>query len=312
MKYRRALVTGGAGFIGSHIVALLLNEGIETVVVDDFSMGRRENIPNGAVVIEADILNGDRLDQAMAGVDIVFHQAARVSIRHSLDNFSDDANVNIMGTVSVIRSLIRHQVKKLVYASSMAVYGEARYQPLDEEHPLDPATPYGIGKLASEKYCLQMGHFFGFEAVALRYFNTFGTRQTLTPYVGVITIFINRLLSGKPPMVFGDGRQVRDFVAVEDVARANILAMKRDLGGQVLNIGSGRARSVNDIADLLIRKINPALPAEHGPVQPGEPNSAIADIAKAGKLLDFRPNFDLEDKIDAIIYWNREKNSLKP
>lgn len=310
MEYKRAVVTGGAGFIGSHITAQLLEKGIETIVVDNFYMGKREYIPKGAYVIEVDILDSERLNRVFRGVDVVFHNAARVSIRHSITDFYDDANVNIMGTVNVIQAVIKNKVKKLIYASSMAIYGDAQYLPIDENHPLHPTSPYGISKLTSEKYCLQMGRFFDFEAIALRYFNTYGIKQTLTPYVGVTTIFINRLLEGKPPIIFGDGKQIRDFISVEDVAWANILAMEKDLRSEVVNIGTGKGTSVNEIAQLLIKHIGSRIEPEYAPIQPGEPGSSIADITKAKKLLSFVPHYKLEDKIDEIIEWNKRNLSF--
>lgn len=310
MKYKKALVTGGAGFIGSHIASQLLERGIETIVIDNFYMGKREYIPSGARVVEADILHAEKLNKEFAGVDVVFHNAARVSIRHSVADFYDDANVNIMGTVNVIQAAIKNKVKKMIYASSMAVYGDAQSLPIDENHPLQPTSPYGISKLASEKYCLQMGRFFDFEAVALRYFNTYGTKQTLTPYVGVITIFINRLLQRKPPIIFGDGKQIRDFISVEDIALANILAMEKNCGGEIFNIGTGKGTSVNEIAQLLIKHIDPHIKPEYGPLQVGEPGNSLADITKAKELLGFVSRYRLEDRIDEIIEWNKRNASL--
>lgn len=305
-EYKKALVTGGAGFIGSHIAAQLLDRGIETIVLDNFYMGKKEYIPRGARIIDADILDANTLYEALKGVDVVFHNAARVSIRNSIGDFYDDAYVNIMGTANVIRAVIKCQVKKLIYASSMAVYGNPQSLPIAEDFSLEPDSPYGISKLAGEKYCLKMAKFNNFEAIALRYFNTYGLRQTLTPYVGVITIFINRLLEGEPPTIFGDGRQVRDFVSVDDVARANILAMEKGRGGQVFNIGTGEGRSVNDIARIVINHTSQAIIPEYGPAQPGEPGSSIADIAKARDYLSFSPRYKLEDKIEEIIEWNKE------
>jgi UDP-glucose 4-epimerase len=306
MKFKMALVTGGAGFIGSHIARRLLEKGMEVIVLDNFYMGKKEYIPEGARLIEADILNSAKLNQAFKGVDVVFHQAARVSIRNSIDNFYDDANVNIMGTVNVIQAVIKNKVKKMIYASSMAAYGDAQSLPIRESHSLNPVSPYGISKLTSEKYCLEMAKFFGFEAVSLRYFNTYGIQQTLTPYVGVITIFINRLLEAKSPVIFGDGKQMRDFVSVEDVAYANVLAMEKNgVSGEVFNIGSGIGRSVNEVAKLLIKHIDPSIKPEYGSKQSGEPSSSIADISKARRVLTFKPHFKLEDKIVEIIAWNK-------
>lgn len=305
MKYRKALVTGGAGFIGSHIVEKLLKLGLEVTVIDNFYMGKKQYVPKGAKIIKADVLDLKNINKIFKGQDVVFHEAARVSIRNSIDNFYDDANVNIIGTVNVIQAVIKNNVKKLIYASSMAAYGDADYLPINEKHPLNPNSPYGVSKLASEKYCLEMSKFFGFDTVVLRYFNTYGPKQTLTPYVGVITIFINLLLTGKSPVIFGDGKQVRDFISVEDVADANILAMENDIKRDVFNIGTGLGRSVNEVAQLLIKKINPAVEAKYGPIQPGEPASSIADISKAREVLNFLPRFKLEDKIDEVIAWNK-------
>lgn len=305
MKYKKAMVTGGAGFIGSYIAAELLKKGIETLVLDNFYMGKKNNIPSGAKLIEVDCLDREALDKALSGVDVVFHEAARVSIRNSVNDFYSDAEVNIMGTVNVLESVIKNKVKKLIYASSMAVYGDAKHLPIKESDTLEPLSPYGISKLASEKYCLRMAKLFGFEAIALRYFNTYGPRQTLTPYVGVVTIFINRLLENKPPVIFGDGEQVRDFVSVEDVAVANILAMESDITGEVFNIGTGKSKNVKDIAALLIERIRPGIKPERGPMQPGEPGSSVADITRARQFLKFTPRYELEDKIEEIIKWNR-------
>lgn len=306
MRYKKALVTGGAGFIGSHIVEQLLERGIKTTVIDNFSTGRREYIPKGAKVIEDDILNQRALNRAATGVDIIFHNAAKVSIRHSVGNFADDVKVNVLGTINIIRAVIQNKVKKLIYASSVAVYGEAEFLPITENHPLNPTSPYGISKLASEKYCLLIGKCFNFQTVILRYFNTYGPRQTLTPYVGVITIFINRLLGERPPVIFGDGEQIRDFICVEDVARANILAMEKEVDGMVFNIGTGKGKSINEIANLLIKRINPRLKPKYRPQQPGEANNWISDITQAKKLLGFKPLYQLEEKIAEVIEWNKK------
>lgn len=304
--FKRALVTGGAGFIGSHIVDRLIQEGIEPIVLDDFSVGKRENLPEGIRIIEGDIRNLKLVEDAMKDVDIVFHQAARVSIRASVDHFVDDANVNIMGTINLIKAMIKYNVSKIIYASSMAVYCNSKNLPIDEGHSIEPNSPYGISKLTAEKYCLTMGKLVGFDAVSLRYFNTFGVRQTLSPYVGVITIFINRLLTNKAPIIFGDGEQIRDFIAVEDVAEANILVMKKQVAGTSINIGSGKGTTVNQIAEILINKINPSIKPVYQPVCTWEPMNSIADISRARSIFGFNPILSINEKLDDMIAWNSE------
>lgn len=300
IKYKKALVTGGAGFIGSHIVDRLIDLGIETIVIDDLSMGKKDNVSGKAKLVVADILDYEVLKKVMQGVDIVFHEAAKVSIRNSFDNFYNDSNVNIMGTVNVLRAIVENKVKKIIYASSMAVYGNNKL-PISEDSLLEPISPYGVGKLASEKYCLLMGKFSRFDVVCLRYFNTYGLRQTLTPYVGVITIFIDRLLKNQPPVIFGNGRQVRDFIHVDDVVEANILAMNRDIDSAVLNVGTGIGTSVNQVAGMLVKKINPGTKAEHAPERAEEPADSIASNTQAKKLIGFKARFKLEERIDEVI-----------
>lgn len=306
-NYRRAVITGGAGFIGSHIAQSLIENGVRVTVLDDLSMGKKANIPAGAKFIRGDIMDSGALAKAFAGADVLFHEAARVSIRNSVKEPLDDAQINFLGTLKAVEAARKFKIRKIVYASSMAVYGDAVKLPIAESHPTEPASPYGIAKLAGEKYVLHMGEQYGIDAVALRYFNTFGTRQTLTPYVGVITIFINALLAGKTPTIFGSGNQVRDFVSVLDIAGANMLAMKKPVKG-TFNVGTGKGISVNGVAKLLIRRINPKLKIKHGPLQAGEPSSSIADISRARKVLGYKPRWTLEDKIDEIIRWNGARN----
>ena len=305
MEFKKAVVTGGAGFIGSHIAQVLLEKNIETTVVDNLYMGNVDYVPKGARFIKMDIMDVNQLEDIFKGVDVVFHEAAHVTIRNSINNFYEDAYINIMGTINVIRAVIKSRVKKLIYASSMGVYGQPQELPIKEVHRLEPISPYGISKLSGEKYCLQMATFHDFTAVSLRYFNTFGTRQTLTPYVGVITIFINRLLKGQRPIIFGDGEQIRDFVSVSDVALANILAMERVKNGQIINIGSGKGTTVNEVAHLLIERMAPTLSAEYAPPQAGETGSSVADINRAFQYIGYKPKYSLEDKTNEIIEWNK-------
>ncbi len=309
-RFKKTLVTGGAGFIGSHIAGRLRLAGMEVAVIDDLSMGKRENVPDGAEFHHASILDRKALQAALEGVDVVFHNAAKVSIRNSFDDIYGDTETNVLGTVNVLREGGKAGIKRFIFASSMAVYGEGARLPVAEDGMLEPISPYGAGKLAAEAYVRQMAGYYGFESVVLRYFNTYGPGQTLTPYVGVITIFINNLLMGRPPMVFGTGEQVRDFVYVGDVAEANLLAMERAPDRAVLNIGSGKGTSVKRIAGILLEKLGADFEPVQAPLPLGEPKDSVADISKARRLIGFAPSTRLEHAIGEVIESVRRSGQL--
>ncbi len=304
IQCKKALVTGGAGFIGSHIVRRLIESGIRTVVLDDLSVGKREYVSDGAELIIGSVCDSNTVHRALSEVDVVFHLAARVSIRDSFRGFVQDVENNVMGTVNLLRCIEGSPVKKLIFASSMATYGNAKYLPINEEHPLDPTSPYGISKLASEKYVLRFCQFLGIDSVILRYFNTYGAGQTFTPYVGVITIFIQKLLRGENLPIFGDGRQVRDFVSVDDVAEATMLALKYVGKGRIFNVGTGIGTTVNSLADMLKRALGASNQIEYLPPQLGETTNSIADITLARDALGFMPRWSIEEKLPEIIEWN--------
>jgi len=302
----RALVTGGAGFIGSHLVRALLAQGRAVTVLDDLSMGRKENVADGAAFIHGDVRSQADVRRALEGADIVFHEAARVSIRSSVKEFYRDADTNFMGTLNLLQCCAGTGVRKIVFASSMAVYADSEApDPIAEDHATEPISPYGIAKLAAEKYCLQLARDMGIACHVLRYFNTYGPGQTFTPYVGVITIFIRRLLQGEAPGIFGDGEQRRDFVHVSDIVAANLLAMKSPLERGVFNVGTGRATSVNDIAALLCGRIAPDIRPFHVAAHPGELRNSIADIGRIAAAMGFSPAATLAQKIDEVIEYYR-------
>ncbi len=305
MRYRRALVTGGAGFIGGHLVRALLERGMSVRVLDDLSMGRRDNVPAAAEFVQGSVLDSDLVRRTLAGVDVVFHLAARVTIRGSMTHYFDDAQTNIMGTLSVLQGCAKERVGKFILASSMAVYADsAAPVPLAETYATAPISPYGVSKLAAEHYVKLVCSSAGIASTCLRFFNTYGPGQGLTPYVGVMTIFINRLLGGEAPLIFGDGEQCRDFVYVGDVVAGNLLAMEAGADGQAFNIGSGRGVTVNQLAALLCQRLSPRLSALHQPAHPGELCNSIADITKARALLHYEPQGHLERQLDDIIAWN--------
>jgi len=214
-----------------------------------------------------------------------------------------------VGTLKLLRALQDSKVKKLVYASSMAVYADSETPtPIDIDYATEPISPYGISKLASEKFCLDVTQTLGIDCVVLRYFNTYGPRQTFTPYVGVITIFTTQLLRGERPTIFGGGEQRRDFVHVLDIVQANVLAMRADTTGDVFNVGTGTATSVNQIGDMLCSRISPAMECAHGPERPGELRNSIADITKTTNHLGYKPKYRLRESIDDVIEWIKESS----
>ncbi|HEX9746461.1 MAG TPA: NAD-dependent epimerase/dehydratase family protein [bacterium] len=301
----RALITGGAGFIGNHVARELIKRGWEVVCYDDLSVGKEDYLPDEAEFIKGDIRKEEPLTEAMSGCTHVFHLAARVSIRKAVDTFIDDASVNTLGTLRALSAARNAGVKRFIYSSSMAVYGDSEYSPQDEKHPINPTSPYGVGKYASEKYIQSLFAQWGIEPVILRYFNTYGPRQTPSPYVGVITIFCGKLMSGDEPVIFGDGEQVRDFIHVEDVARGTVDAGMKAPAGSIINIGTGVGTSVNRISELLIKRLAPEISCIHSDPIPGEPGDSIADIQVAKKLLGWSPQRKIEEGINDAIEWNR-------
>jgi len=302
--HRKALVTGGAGFIGHHLSAALLARGLEVTVLDDLSVGRRENVPAGARFVQGDVRDPEAVTVALAGADCVFHEAAVVSIRASVEGFVRDADVNLTGTLNLLQCMADGGVQKAVFASSMAVYADSeRPVPLGEGAPLAPISPYGIAKLAAERYWLMMCAHHGLSGTVLRYFNTYGPGQTPTPYVGVITIFINRLLRGEIPVIYGDGEQRRDFVHVDDVVAANLAVLDGEAGGLTLNVGTGQATSVNEIARALIAELKPGAEPRYAPEQEGEMRNAVADVSAIRAALGWSPRRPRVDFADVVSWW---------
>ena len=301
-----ALVTGGAGFIGHHLVRALLAQGLAVTVLDDLSMGKRENVPAEARFVHGDLRDPAAVADALAGVDCVFHEAAIVSIRASLAGFHRDADVNFMGTLTLMQAMARQGViRHAVLASSMAVYSDSPTpEPLTEAAPKEPISPYGVAKLAAEQAWALVCDQAGIPHTVLRYFNTYGPNQTPTPYVGVITIFITKLLAGELPVVFGDGEQRRDFVHVDDIVSANlaVLAAGARAHGGVFNVGTGHATSVNDIATALVDLLAPGQAAGRAEEQAGELRNAIAD-ASALRALGWSPQHEQVDFASVVDWW---------
>ncbi len=306
LQPRKVLVTGGAGFIGSHIVEALLKQNMEVHVLDNLSTGRAENVPPEARLIEGSILDDNAIRRALDGVEAVVHLAARVAIRDSIEHFHQDAETNLLGTLRLLRQCVVSNVERFLFASSMAVYADSeKPEPIAEDYSLEPISPYGVSKLAAEKYVRLLAESSGMKGNCLRFFNVYGPRQSFTPYVGVITIFIEGLMQGRPPVVFGSGQQQRDFIHVEDIARASLLVLESDIAGETFNVGTGIGTSVNQIATVLIDKMSPGLEPLQESAKPGEIKNSIANISKLQKALTFQPQGSLLERIDEVIAWKQ-------
>jgi UDP-glucose 4-epimerase len=297
---RHALVTGGAGFIGSHVAHALLERGLGVTVLDNLSVGRADAVPDGARLVVGDVRDRDAVTEALAGADAVVHLAAQVTIRGSFERFYDDLDTNLMGTANLVRLLDRTRVRWFTLASSMAVYADLPApEPIAESHSTAPIAPYGVSKLAAEQICRQMLGALGVPLTVLRFFNTYGPGQTYTPYVGVITIFVTRLLNGQPPVIFGDGEQQRDFVHVDDITAGVVASLGRAAG--TFNLGSGRGTSLNALARLLIRHLGSNADVRYEPARPGELRFSIADIRAARDAFGYTPAGALESDLDGVV-----------
>ena len=296
----KAVVTGGAGFIGSHIADALLRQGWDVTIIDDLSTGRAENIANlldSVEFIEKSILDEAALAQALAGAEVVFHQAAVPSVPRSIEEPLLTHEVNATGTLRVALAARAAGVKRIVYASSSSYYGDAKELPKREDMPPNPLSPYALQKFAGERYMVLTHKLFGVETVCLRYFNVFGPRQNPdSEYAAVIPKFIRLLKQGKAPVIFGDGSTTRDFTFISDAVEANLLAAaKPGVAGEVFNIAGGRQTSLNELVVLIGKTVGNSLPPEYQPFRLGDILHSLADISKAQKILGFTPRVSLEE-----------------
>ncbi|MHA1111265.1 MAG: NAD-dependent epimerase/dehydratase family protein [Promethearchaeota archaeon] len=321
---KKIFLTGGAGFIGSHLARRFVDLGAEVVVYDNFSTGVEEylkDLPNISLV-KGDILNTKLLESAMKGCEIVSHHAAELEVFTGIGNTIHEMRVNIEGTLNVLNAAIKNDIQKVIYASSGGVYGQAEYTPENETHPLMPQWPYGVAKLAGEKYCQQYTQLYGLPTVSFRYGIVYGPHEW---YGRVLTMFIKRVLSGKAPVIFGDGSQRRDFVYVSDVVDANILGIENDnISGMRFNIGGTAHVNVTDIANMVTKLIDPSLkpifddpkPGEaskHQPERkrlPAELKDFILDIALAREKLGYDPKIGFEEGVSKEIEWYKSDPSV--
>ena len=349
MKAKRVLITGGAGFVGSHTAARLLSAGHEVRIFDNLTSqvhhgGQFSYIPNDAEFILGDVRNRDEVEKAVRGVEVIFHLAAAVGVGQSMYRIADYTATNNLGTANLLQAILDtgSHPEKIVVASSMSIYGEGRYlcpecgevapsarplrqmkdrvwevecarcrRPLvpaatGEDKPLQSTSVYALSKKDQEELTLLFGRTYGVPVVALRYFNIYGPRQSLSnPYTGVAAIFASRLMNKKSPVIFEDGRQMRDFVSVHDIARANLLAMENSgADGRAVNIGSGQPVTIREVADRLKQALGVNLPVEvTGKYRAGDIRHCFADISLATELLAYRPGTRLQEGVEELVAW---------
>ena len=311
--YSRILVTGGAGFIGSHLVDRLLNEGFEVTIIDDLSSGRQENIAHHQDrdkfhFVKGDIRDRNLVRKTMKNIDAVFHEAALASVTISIQNPILTNDINVTGTLNLLKAASDFHVERFIYASSAAVYGDSPAPQKREDMTPNPLSPYGVSKLAAENYVRVFHKAYGLKTVSLRYFNVYGPRQRFDiecAYGGAITIFTNRLLRNMSPVIYGDGEQTRDFVYIEEIVKANMLALNsKNASGDVFNIGTGTPTSINQIAETIKDALNKKdLKNKYADPRPTDIRHGYANIEKARKILGYNPNFSINEGIKQLVDW---------
>lgn len=310
---RLALVTGGAGFIGSHLAEGLVERGFRVRVLDDLSSGRERNL--AAIAERIELVRGDCRDQetaraAMEGVDLAYHQAALPSVQRSVEAPDVSHRINLDATLTLLQAAREAGVSRFVYAGSSSVYGDSLELPKEEGMRPDPLSPYATQKLASESYCAVFARCYGLHTVALRYFNVYGPRQDpSSPYSGVISLFTTALLTGVAPKIYGDGEQTRDFVFVRDVVEANLLAGTAEIEpGSVVNVASGRRVSINELFRAIRRAVGAeadGLEAIHVPSRAGDVRDSLADLTRARRQLGFDPRVTLDEGVGQTVDYYR-------
>lgn len=298
----RCLVSGGAGFIGSNLVRALLEAGARVTVLDNFATGKREHLPSSEhlSVVTADLASFDGLPELLAETSYVFHLAAQVGNVKSLEATETDARTNILGSVRLFEACRHADVRKVVYSSSSAIFGEAERIPIDEDHPRRPASFYALSKLTAENYASLAASLWGMPAVSLRYFNVFGMPMEENEYTGVISIFFTRLQAEQPLVIYGDGEQFRDFVYVRDVVQANLLAAAMGEPGRVYNIGTGHPTTIRGLAETMRELTGRKTEILLRDFRAAEVRRSLADIRRARAELGFEPDYDVRKGLAEI------------
>jgi UDP-glucose 4-epimerase len=300
-------VTGGAGFIGSAVVREAARAGHDVVVLDNLTTGYLSNLSGltGVRLVEGDVRDPARLEEALQGSEGVFHLAACVGNVRSIEDPLQDADINVRGTLWLLEAMRHRGIRRLVYSSSAALYGESDHLPVEESHSCEPESPYGVSKLAAEKYCLCYGRLYGWSVACLRYFNVYGERQRFDAYGNVIPIFAHHLLAGSGVTVYGDGLQTRDFVNVEDVARANVRALEARASG-VFNVATGHGSTIESLARAMVKLSGGGAEVVYGPPRPGEVRHSRASVAAAKQAFGYEPRVGLEEGLAAYLDWMRQ------
>ncbi len=313
----RVLVTGGAGFIGSHLTEALLRQGHLVRVIDNYSTGKKENLIFDKSYPFLEVIEGDIRDlkickEVMKDIEYVFHQAAIPSVQRSLEDPLTTHSVNVGGTLNLLLSAKEAGVVRFIYASSSSVYGDTPTLPKKEEMPANPLSPYALHKYIGEQYCQLFAKLYGLETVSLRYFNIFGPKQDPTSiYSAVIPRFINALLDGRSPVIYGDGEQSRDFTYIDNVVQANLLAMEMEgLHGEVINIACGERTSLNQLLNILKNILGSKISPIHEEARKGDVKHSLADIQKAEERLGYGPQVDIQKGlIKTIEYFQKNKGA---
>jgi UDP-glucose 4-epimerase len=308
------LVTGGAGFIGSNLVKQLLVDGHSVTVLDNLSTGYLSNLDSlsDVKIIEGDIRNESAVSKAVKGAEVVFHLAASVGNKRSIDYPLLDADINVMGSLKVLEASLKAGVRKIVASSSAGIFGELKTLPIKEDHPVEPDTPYGSSKLCMEKECLAYSKLYDIEAVCLRYFNVYGPNQRFDAYGNVIPIFAFKMLRGERLTIFGDGEQTRDFINVSDVVQANIKAAMTGGVSGAFNTGSGARIAINGLVKLMQENSNITPRIEYSAPRPGDVLHSLADITAARIAFGFNPAVPLDVGLAEYMVWAKEEAARQP
>lgn len=305
----KVLVTGGAGFIGSNLAARLVQDGHQVAVLDNLLSGYMSNLERFPQIsfFQGDVRDPGMVDAAMSGAEVVFHLAASVGNKRSIDDPVTDAEINVLGTVRVLEAARKAGVRKIVASSSAGIFGELKHLPIKEDHSVEPDSPYGCTKLCEEKMCLAYAKLYGLEAVCLRYFNVYGPNQRFDAYGNVIPIFAFKMLKGEELTIFGDGGQTRDFVNVRDVVQANMKAAESRGVSGAFNIGSGTQITVNHLVKLLEEASGITARHRYGDPRKGDVRDSLADISAASKQLGYLPGVSLEDGLREYMAWAKKE-----